>query len=93
MEIQNITTASYAAETTTGFLMGKYIRHNISPWIHVTILILGLITNPMILIVLRKRKIGSEYPNEYNDIVNNSIHKHMLSSCTYIKLADSERHH
>ena len=56
----NMTTLSYATETTTKFLLGKYMLDEVAVWVHLAIVILGLITNPMILIVLRKKTIGSE---------------------------------
>mgnify|MGYP001803501958 FL=1 len=61
MALLNTTIPAYGAESTTELTKEEYIQQNISPWVHISIMILGFITNPMILIVLRKKKIGSEF--------------------------------
>ena len=52
--------SNVTATTTTEFLLGEFMVHNVAAWVNLAILMLGLITNPLILIVLRKKKIGSE---------------------------------
>ena len=61
MALLNMTIPAYGTESTTELTKKDYIKQNIAPWVHVSIMILGFITNPMILIVLRKKKIGSEF--------------------------------
>ena len=51
--------SNVTATTTTEFLLGEFMVHNVAAWVHLAILMLGLITNPLILIVLRKKKIGT----------------------------------
>ena len=42
--------------------MGVYLRDHISVWVHLGILVVGLITNPLIIIYLNKRRdIGSKF--------------------------------
>ena len=51
--------SNVTATTTTEFLLGEFMVHNVAAWVNLAILMLGLITNPLILIVLRKKKIGT----------------------------------
>ena len=48
------------AEMTTQFLVGEFLMNRVAIYVHLVILLLGLITNPMILIVLRKKRFGSK---------------------------------
>ena len=42
--------------------MGVYLRDHISVWVHLGIFTLGLLTNPLIIIYLNKRReIGSKF--------------------------------
>ena len=38
----------------------EFIRDKVSVWVHLGILILGLISNPLILIILSRKKHGSK---------------------------------
>ena len=53
-------TSNVTDMATAGFLLGEFMMHNVAVWVHLAIMILGLITNPMIMIVLWKRNFGSE---------------------------------
>ena len=44
----------------TGEKVGDYIRYRVTVWVQLIILILGLITNPLILKTLRNKQIGSK---------------------------------
>ena len=48
------------AEVTEQFLVGEFLMNRVAIYVHLVILLLGLITNPMILIVLRKNRFGSK---------------------------------
>ena len=45
---------------TAAFLLGEFMMHNVAVWVHLAIMIVGLITDPMIIIVLWKQNFGSE---------------------------------
>lgn len=55
--MKNTTDLSDSVEAE--FLIGDELER-ISPWVHLGILILGMITNPMILCVLSRKRIGSK---------------------------------
>ena len=44
----------------TGEKVGDYIMYRVTVWVQLIILILGLITNPLILKTLRNKQIGSK---------------------------------
>ena len=56
----DMTNSSNITESETQFLLGVFLMHNVAVWVHLVIMIVGLITNPFILIVLRKKPIGSK---------------------------------
>ena len=62
------TPSDFTSSITAEFLLRELMMHNVAAWVHLAILILGLITNPLILIVLRKKKIGSEFYMYINTI-------------------------
>lgn len=39
----------------------SYLRNEVAPWVHLAILLLGLIANPLIIVVLSRKMIGSKY--------------------------------
>ena len=49
--------SNITATTTTEFLLGEFMVNNVAAWVNLAILMLGLITNPLILIVLRKNSV------------------------------------
>ena len=56
----DMTNPSNITESETQFLLGVFLMHNVAVWVHLVIMIVGLITNPLILIVLSKKPIGSK---------------------------------
>ena len=54
------TTSNVTDMATAGFLLGEFMMHNVAVWVHLAIMIVGLITDPMIIIVLWKQNFGSE---------------------------------
>ena len=48
------------ASDVTGEKVGDYIMYRVTVWVQLIILILGLITNPLILKTLRNKQIGSK---------------------------------
>lgn len=58
--VSNVTVPT-VTEATAEFLAGEFMAEKVAAWVHLVILILGLITNPMILIVLRRKQFGSKY--------------------------------
>ena len=53
-------TTEEAADVTAGEKVGDYIMYRVTVWVQLIILILGLITNPLILKTLRNKQIGSK---------------------------------
>ena len=48
------------AADVTGEEVGDYITYRVTVWVQLIILVLGLITNPLILKTLRNKQIGSK---------------------------------
>ena len=63
MNLEDNNTAIFVEQPSPGALMStaEFIRDKISVWIHLGILFLGLISNTLILVVLRKKLYGSKY--------------------------------
>ena len=62
LNMTEMTTPSQnVSKTTTEISIGEFMEYNVAVWVHLAIMIVGLITNPLILIVLRKKNFGSKF--------------------------------
>lgn len=57
----DFTATNTTAESDETLNYGIFIRDKVTVWVHLAILILGMITNPLVIVVLSSKQVGSEY--------------------------------